>query len=70
MVEDRSYVSTKGKLVIEISEFLKKLSLLVRPLVWLADSVYIVFASNKERAPAPRAKHEVGDDVQIFLTNG
>jgi len=42
LAEDRSYVSTKAKLLIEISKFLKKLSLFIRPLVRLADSVYIV----------------------------
>ena len=42
LAEDRSYVSTKAKLLIEISEFLKKLAFFVRPLIRLADSVYVV----------------------------
>jgi SAM-dependent methyltransferase len=42
LAEDQSHVSYKAKLLIEISEFLKKLSLFIRPLVRFADSVYIV----------------------------
>ena len=42
LAEDRSYVSTKAKLLIYFSQSLKKLSLFVRPLIRLADSVYIV----------------------------
>ena len=42
LTEDRNYVSTKAKFLIEFSQFLKKLSLLVRRLIRLADSVYVV----------------------------
>ena len=42
LAEDRNYVSIKAKLLILISIWLKKLSVLMRPLVYLADSVYIV----------------------------
>jgi SAM-dependent methyltransferase len=42
LAEDQNYVSTKAKLLIGISRLLKKLSLFVRPLIRLADSVYIV----------------------------
>lgn len=42
LAEDRNYVSTKAKLLIDISQLLKKLSLFVRPIIRLADSVYIV----------------------------
>jgi len=40
--EDRNYVSTKAKVLMAISLLLKKLSIFVPPLVYLADSVYIV----------------------------
>ena len=40
--EDRNYVSIKAKLLITISVWLKKLSAFVRPLIYLADSIYIV----------------------------
>jgi SAM-dependent methyltransferase/uncharacterized protein YbaR (Trm112 family) len=46
LAEDQNYVSTKAKVLIAISLFLKKLSIFVRPLVYLADSVYI--ASTKQ----------------------
>jgi SAM-dependent methyltransferase/uncharacterized protein YbaR (Trm112 family) len=42
LAEDRKYVSTKAKVLIAISVLLKKLSVFVRPLVHLADSVYII----------------------------
>jgi SAM-dependent methyltransferase len=42
LAEDQNYVSTKAKLLIAISLFLKKISIFVRPLVYLSDSVYIV----------------------------
>jgi SAM-dependent methyltransferase/uncharacterized protein YbaR (Trm112 family) len=42
LVEDRNYVSTTAKLLIEISRWLKTLSAFIRPLIQLADSVYIV----------------------------
>jgi SAM-dependent methyltransferase/uncharacterized protein YbaR (Trm112 family) len=42
LAEDRNYVSAKAKMLIAISMLLKKLSILLRPLVHLADSVYIV----------------------------
>jgi SAM-dependent methyltransferase len=42
LAEDQKYVSTKAKVLIAISLFLKKLSIFVRPLVYLADSVYVV----------------------------
>jgi SAM-dependent methyltransferase/uncharacterized protein YbaR (Trm112 family) len=41
LAEDRNYVSTKAKLLIAISQLLKKLSISVRPLIHFADSVYI-----------------------------
>jgi SAM-dependent methyltransferase len=40
--EDRNHVFAKAKLLIEISQFLKKLSLVIPPLIRLADSVYVV----------------------------
>jgi hypothetical protein len=40
--EDRNFVSSKSKLSIMISLFIRKLSLLVTPLIQLADSVYVV----------------------------
>jgi SAM-dependent methyltransferase len=42
LTEDQQYVSRRVKLVIAISELLKKLSAVVRPLIHLADSVYVV----------------------------
>jgi len=42
LTEDQQYVSSHVKLVIAISHVLKKLSLFVRPLIHLADSVYVV----------------------------
>jgi SAM-dependent methyltransferase len=42
LAEDRDYVSTQAKALISISTLLKKLSIFLRPLVRLADSVYIV----------------------------
>jgi SAM-dependent methyltransferase len=42
LAEDRNYVSSKAKVLIAISQFLKKLSIFVRPMVYLADSVYIL----------------------------
>ena len=42
LVDDRNYVSGKAKMLIAISTALKKLSVFVRPLIRLADSVYIV----------------------------
>src|SRR5262249_11502276 len=42
LAEDRNYVSAKAKLLIDISQLLKKLSLFVGPLIRLADSVYII----------------------------
>jgi uncharacterized protein YbaR (Trm112 family) len=41
LAEDRSYMSSKTKALVTISMLLKKLSTFVRPLVHLADSVYI-----------------------------
>jgi len=42
LAEDWNYVSTKAKVLIPISLLLKKISIFVRPLIYLADSVYIV----------------------------
>ena len=42
LAEDRSYVSAKAKTLIAISILLKNLSIFVRPLIHLADSVYVV----------------------------
>jgi SAM-dependent methyltransferase/uncharacterized protein YbaR (Trm112 family) len=42
LAEDIYLVSIKAKVLIAISELLKKLSIFVRPLVLLADSVYIL----------------------------
>jgi hypothetical protein len=42
LVEDRDYVSAEAKALIAISRVLKKVSGFVRPLVRLADSVYVV----------------------------
>ena len=42
LAEDRNYVTTKAKLLIDISKLLRKLSLFIRPLIRLADSVYVV----------------------------
>jgi SAM-dependent methyltransferase/uncharacterized protein YbaR (Trm112 family) len=42
LAEDRNYVRTKAKVLIAISRVLKKLSTFARPLIYLADSVYIV----------------------------
>jgi ubiquinone/menaquinone biosynthesis C-methylase UbiE/uncharacterized protein YbaR (Trm112 family) len=42
LAEDRSYVSTKAKMLITLSALLKKASLFVPPLIYLADSVYVV----------------------------
>ena len=47
--EDRNYVSIKAKLLIGISEFMKKLSYLFPLVIWLADSIYVVSA----RCPNP-----------------
>jgi hypothetical protein len=41
LYEDRDYVSTKAKVLIAISARLKKVSTFVRPLIYLADSVYV-----------------------------
>jgi SAM-dependent methyltransferase len=40
--EDRTYVSAKAKVLITVSNLLKKLTYFVRPLIRLADSVYVV----------------------------
>jgi hypothetical protein len=40
--EDQSYVSTKAKMLIALSTLLKKTSILVPPLICVADSVYVV----------------------------
>ena len=40
--EDWSYVTAKAKLLIAISLFMRKLSLFATPLLFLADSVYVV----------------------------
>jgi SAM-dependent methyltransferase/uncharacterized protein YbaR (Trm112 family) len=50
LAEDRNYVSTRAKLLIGISELMKKLSFFVPPLIWLADSIYVV--SFKRCAPS------------------
>lgn len=42
LAEDSNHVSTKAKFLIEISQFMKKISLLAPPLIRLADSVYVV----------------------------
>jgi hypothetical protein len=42
LAEDRSYVSTKVKMLITLSALLKKASIFVPPLIYLADSVYVV----------------------------
>jgi SAM-dependent methyltransferase/uncharacterized protein YbaR (Trm112 family) len=42
LAEDRHYVSIKAKALITISTLLKALSAFVRPLIRLADSVYVV----------------------------
>src|SRR5262249_53134895 len=42
LAEDRKHVSAKAKLLIEISQLLKKLSLVTPSLIRLADSVYVV----------------------------
>jgi hypothetical protein len=42
LYEDLGFVSAKAKVMIMISMLLKKLSLIARPLIWLADSVYVV----------------------------
>src|SRR5262249_36726325 len=42
LAEDRSYVSAKAKTLITISILLKNLSIFVRPMIHLADSVYVV----------------------------
>ena len=42
LAEDRIYVSTRAKALISISTFLNMLSVFFRPLLHLADSVYIV----------------------------
>lgn len=44
--EDRDYLSGKAKLLVSVSRLLKKLSLLFRPLIWLADSVYVTAAKQ------------------------
>lgn len=41
LAEDRAYVSPKTKLLIDLSQFLKKLSAWLQPLITLADSVYV-----------------------------
>jgi SAM-dependent methyltransferase/uncharacterized protein YbaR (Trm112 family) len=42
LAEDKRYVSTKARLLIAVSRLMKTLSLFVKPLIWLADSVYVV----------------------------
>jgi SAM-dependent methyltransferase/uncharacterized protein YbaR (Trm112 family) len=42
LAEDRKYVSSKARALIAISTLLKKLSIYLRPLIRLADSVYVV----------------------------
>jgi ubiquinone/menaquinone biosynthesis C-methylase UbiE len=42
LAEDREYVSTKARVMIAISTSLKKAASFVRPLIRLADSVYVV----------------------------
>jgi hypothetical protein len=39
--EDRSYVSAKAKGLVTISMLLKRLSGVIKPLIRLADSVYV-----------------------------
>ena len=40
--EDRNYVAFKAKILIYVSVLLKKLSVFLRPLIYLADSVYVI----------------------------
>jgi hypothetical protein len=42
LFEDRNYVSTQARIMIAISTSLKKVAAFVRPLIYLADSVYVV----------------------------
>jgi len=42
LAEDRKYVSTKARVLITISTLVKRLSSFVRPLIQLADSVYVI----------------------------
>jgi hypothetical protein len=42
LAEDRAAVTRKTKLLIDASQLLKKLSAWLRPLIRLADSVYVV----------------------------
>jgi SAM-dependent methyltransferase len=46
LAEDRAYVSARAKVLITISLLLKKLSVVVTPLIRLADSVYVVSSSG------------------------
>lgn len=42
LAEDKKYVSAKARLLIAVSQLMKTLSFYVKPLIWLADSVYVV----------------------------
>jgi ubiquinone/menaquinone biosynthesis C-methylase UbiE/uncharacterized protein YbaR (Trm112 family) len=42
LAEDRRYVATKAKMLITLSTLLKKASVFLHPLIYLADSVYVV----------------------------
>ena len=53
LAEDRNYVSTKAKVLIAISMALKKLSIFVRPLIRLADSVYVMSTKATQSSPTP-----------------
>jgi SAM-dependent methyltransferase/uncharacterized protein YbaR (Trm112 family) len=46
LYEDWDFVSGKAKLLVSLSTLLKRLSSFVHPLVFLADSVYVVSAKN------------------------
>jgi SAM-dependent methyltransferase len=42
LAEDKKYVSTGAKLLIAVSQLMKTFAVFVKPLIWLADSVYVV----------------------------
>lgn len=56
LTEDRHYVSTKAKILLIISQMLKKISQFVPGLIWIADSVYVV----SDKRSAQWSEHNYG----------
>jgi len=62
LAEDRSYVSKTAKLLINVSLLMKALSSVAAPLIWLADSVYVVSVKRQDAVTqaAPSIQRRTG----------